>query len=180
MEMATTVKIEFEGWQETTELFKQISNDFSKRDATNIMRSAVRLSMKTVLSKARSLVAKDTGALAHSLQVEARTPNKKDMKSKYILPGDVVIGAVTTASGKQLAKMAFKNRKSNNSKFKQVGIASDARATVLEFGTSKMSARPFLRPALESSSQEVVGTLGKSLGVALEKYKAKQAKRALK
>jgi HK97 gp10 family phage protein len=179
MEMATIVKVEFEGWEETTELFKQISSDFSQKDANNIMRSAVRLSMKTVLAKARSLVAKDTGALAHSLQVEARKPRKQDFKSKYILPGDVVIGAVTTASGKQLAKMAFKNKKTD-SKFKQVGIASDARATALEFGTSKMAARPFLRTALESSAQEVTGTLGKSLGVALEKYKAKQAKRALK
>jgi len=177
MVMATVVKVEFEGWAETTELFKQISNDFGEKDASNIMRSAVRLSMKTVLEKARSLVAKDTGALAASLQVEARKTRKKDFRSKYIFPGDVVIGAVTTASGKKLAKLKFNNIKTGQ---KQVGTKSDARAMVLEFGTANMSPRPYLRPALESSAAQVTGTLGKSLGVALEKYKAKQAKRLLK
>ena len=180
MVMATVVKVEFEGWAETTELFKQISNDFGEKDASNIMRSAVRLSMKTVLEKARSLVSKDTGALAASLQVEARKPGKKDFRSKYIFPGDVVIGAVTTASGKVLAKKEFKNLKSGNSKFKQIGIKSDARAMILEFGTGQRVPKPFMRPALESSAAQVTGTLGKSLGVALEKYKAKQAKRLLK
>ena len=175
--MATVVKVEFEGWAETTELFKQISNDFGEKDASNIMRNAVRLSMKTVLEKARSLVSKDTGALAASLQVEARKTRKKDFRSKYIFPGDVVIGAVTTASGKKLAKLKFNNIKTGQ---KQVGTKSDARAMVLEFGTANMSPRPYLRPALESSAAQVTGTLGKSLGVALEKYKAKQAKRLLK
>jgi len=114
--MATVVKVEFEGWVETTELFKQISNDFGEKDASNIMRNAVRLSMKTVLEKARSLVAKDTGALAASLQVEARKTRKKDFRSKYIFPGDVVIGAVTTASGKKLAKLKFNNIKTGQNR----------------------------------------------------------------
>jgi len=175
--MATVAKVEFEGWAETAELFKQITNDFGNKDATNIMRNAVRQSMKPVLAKARSLVAKDTGALAQSLQVETRKPNKKDFRSKYIYPNDVVVGAITTASGKKLAKLKFKNIKTGQ---KQVGTKSDARATAVEFGTTNMSAKPFLRPALESSASQVTGTLGKSLGVALEKYKAKQAKRLLK
>jgi HK97 gp10 family phage protein len=177
MVMATTIKVEFEGFAETANLFKQITNDFGVKDASNIMRSAVRLSMKPVLIKARALVAKDTGALAQSLQVETRKPGKKDFRSKYIFAGDVVIGAVTTASAKKLAKLKFNNIKTGQ---KQVGTKSDARAMVLEFGTANMSPRPYLRPALESSAAQVTGTLGKSLGVALEKYKAKQVKRLSK
>jgi len=50
---------------------------FGNKDATNIMRNAVRQSMKPVLAKARSLVAKDTGALAQSLQVETRNLIKR-------------------------------------------------------------------------------------------------------
>jgi len=175
--MATVVSVQFEGWAETAELFKQITDDFGTKDATNIMRNAVRQSMKPVLAKARSLVAKDTGALAQSLQVETRKPGRKDFRSKYIFPGDVVVGAVTTASGKKLAKLKFNNMKTGQ---KQVGTKSDARATALEFGTVAMTPRPFLRPALESSASQVTGTLGTSLGVALKKYKAKQAKRVAK
>jgi HK97 gp10 family phage protein len=174
--MATVFKVEFEGFKEVDDLFRQITNDFGTKDASNMMRSAVRQSMKPVLETARSLAPKDTGALAASLQVETRIPSRKDKGSKYIYPGDVVIGAVTTPSGEKLAKTAFKNLKSG-SKFKQVGVKSDARATVMEFGTAKTPAKPYLRPALERSSSQVAGSLGKSLKIALEKYKAKQAKR---
>lgn len=175
--MATVIKVEYEGFAETQELFKQIVNDFGYKDASNIMRNAVRQSMQPVLAKAKSMVAKDTGALAESLQAETRKPQRKDKNSKYILPGDVVIGAVTTASGKVLAKKAFTNLKNTKSKIKQVGIESDGRAMFLEFGTAKRAAKPFLRPALESSAAQVAGTLGESLGAALTKYKAKQAKK---
>ena len=172
--MATVFKVEFEGFKETEELFRQITNDFGAKDASKIMRNAVRKSMKPVLSVARTLTPKDTGALAASLQVETRTPSRKDMRSKYVYPGDVVIGAVTTASGKQLAKRTFKNIKTGE---KQKGIESDARATAREFGTANVAAKPYLRPALERSASSVTASLGDSLKFSLDKYKAKQAKK---
>ena len=172
--MATIVKVEYEGFAETQELFKQIVNDFGYKDASNIMRNAVRQSMQPVLAKAKSMVAKDTGALAASLQIETRKPGKKDFRSKYILPGDIVIGTVTTASGNKLAKTKFKNVKTGE---KQTGIESDARAIAVEFGTAKMGAKPFMRPALESSSAQAASTIGEALASALIKYKAKQAKK---
>lgn len=39
----------------------------------------------------------------------------------------------------------------------------------LEFGTEKMSARPFMRPALESSADQVVSTFADKLGKQLDK-----------
>jgi len=172
--MATAFKVEFEGAQELDQLFKQIEKDFGAKDAANIMRNAVRKSMKSVLTKARSLAPKDSGALAASLQIETRKPSRKDKNSKYVYAGDVVIGAVTTASGKQLAKRKFKNLQTGE---KQQGITSDARATAMEFGTAKTPGKAYLRPALESSSTGVATSLGESLKFSLEKYKAKQAKR---
>jgi hypothetical protein len=44
-------------------------------------------------------------------------------------------------------------------------------------GSAKTPAQPYLRSALESSSSAVVNDLSKSLGTALEKYKARQAKK---
>tara|TARA_R110000868_G_scaffold40915_2_gene140518 strand:- start:117 stop:662 length:546 start_codon:yes stop_codon:yes gene_type:complete len=180
--MATSVEVKFEGWQETHELFKQITNDFGTKDASKMMRNAVRSSMKPVLAKARALAPKDTGALAASLQIETRTPNRKDLRSKYILAGDVVIGAVTTASGKKLKKglKLYDTEASYKAKkdvYKKVSVKSDARATVMEFGSAKTGAQSFMRPALESSSAVVVGSLGDALAVQLKKYKAKQAKK---
>ncbi len=184
--MATIFKVEFEGFNETENLFRQITNDFGAKDASKIMRNAVRKSMLPVLIKARSLVPKNTGALSSSLQVETRRPSKKDQNSKYIQPNDVVIGLVTTASGKSLAKKSFKNIKTGNKqkydvivknvKGKEV-ISADQRAASMEFGTSKLGQKPYLRPALESSAAVVASSLGDSLKFSLEKYKAKQAKR---
>jgi HK97 gp10 family phage protein len=145
------VKIAFYGQPEFTEVLRQMQDDFGEKDQKKILTSAMRLAMKPVLAKARNLVPKDTGALSASLRIEARKPTKRDKNSVYVSPTDTVIGTVTTASGKQLAKKTFKNIKTGK---KQKGIPSDARAYANEFGTAKMAGRPFLRPALETSSSQ--------------------------
>ena len=172
--MATKVNVEFEGFEEFKQLADQIINDFGEKDASNIMVAAARQSMRSALDAARSRVPVDTGALRASLQIEARKPRNKDRKSKYVQKGDVAIALITTAPGKKLAKMKFKNERTG---IKQVGIKSDARASIMELGSATTSAQPYLRSALESSSGTVVNDLGKTLGIALEKYKARQAKK---
>jgi HK97 gp10 family phage protein len=73
-----------------------------------------------------------------------------------------------------LAKKKFMNVKSGKI---QQGIDSDARAIANEFGTAKMPAKPFMRPAMESQGGNVVGSLSSSLKEVLQKYRAKQAKK---
>jgi HK97 gp10 family phage protein len=184
--MATVFKVEFEGFKETEELFRQISNDFGAKDASNILRNAVRKSMKPVLGAAKYLAPKDTGALAASLQVETRIPSKKDLRSRYVERGDAVIGLLTTASGKKLAKRKFTNIKTNKKESfnvitKQVNgkevFSTDQRVAAMEFGTSKIDKKPFLIPALEMSSTVVPDSIGESLKFSLEKYKARQLKK---
>jgi hypothetical protein len=119
----------------------------------------------------------DTGALAASLRIEARRPTQKDKHSRYIQTTDTVIGTVTTAPGNVLAKRSFYNYSASYKARKDIktkGIPSDARANVQEFGSYKMAAHPFMRPALESRGVEVVGSLGRILGEKLESYRAKQ------
>jgi len=176
--MATKVSVEFQGFEEFKELADQIVNDFGYKDASNIMVAAARLAMRSALDLAKSLAPVDTGGLRASLQIEARKPRNKDQRSKYIQKDDVAIALITTAPGKKLAKTAFKNERNTKSNIKQVGIKSDARATIMEFGSAKTPAQPYLRPALEGASGAVTSDLGKSLGTALEKYKARQAKKA--
>lgn len=168
------VSIKFYGQPEFTEVLRQMQNDFGEKDQQKILQNAMKVAMKPVLAKARNLVPKDTGALSASLRIEARKPNKKDKNSVYVNSSDTVIGTVTTASGKQLAKKNFKNLKTGK---KQKGIASDARAVANEFGTHKMAGKPFLRPALETSSSEMLDSLTQSLRTAISKYQAKQPKK---
>jgi hypothetical protein len=45
-----------------------------------------------------------------------------------------------------------------------------------EFGTVRMAARPYLRPALEENQNKVVDKLKANIQKQIQKYKAKQAK----
>lgn len=172
--MAIKFNVEFEGFKEFDVLAKQIAEDFGYKDAANIMVSAARLSMRSALVSAQSAAPVDTGGLRQSLQIEARKPRAKDRRSKYITENDVAIALITTAPGKKLAKKKYINQRTGSA---TVGIKSDARATVMEFGSAETPAQPYLRSALESNARTITNDLGKSLATALEKYKARQAKR---
>jgi len=182
--MADAVKISFEGFQEFTDLVNEIKEDFSVKDSKQIINKGMKLAMQPALEKSKALVPIDTGALAASLRIEARAPTGRDKRSIYVNDSDIAIATVTTAPGNVLAKTRYVNQRNpitltkKNGKSWQlqtIGITSDARAMANEFGTAKMAAHPFLRPGLESSSDQVTNLLGDSLGSALENYKSKHS-----
>jgi HK97 gp10 family phage protein len=169
--MSKIVSVQFTGVQEFEELINEMQDDFGIKDQKKILTAAVRKSMAPVLSKARQLVPVDTGGLQASLRISAKKPSRKDKRSMYVNDSDVVIGSVTTASGKQLAKKKFTNVKTGQ---KQIGIESDARAIANEFGTAQIAAKPYMRPALESTTTAVLSELGDNLRAQLLKYKSRK------
>lgn len=171
----TSFTIQGVGITEFKELLQEIREDFGPKDVKNILRNSVRLSMKPVLETARALVPKDTGQLAASLQIETRKPTSRDRASKYVTANDVVIGKVTAYIGKSAHRKTFKSSKSGA----KTEMQSDARAIAVEFGNAHNGAHPYLRPALESNATVITTNLGDSLKQALEKYKAKQARKTL-
>ena len=184
MEMADSLKIKFDGAVEFKEMLDQMRTDFGEKDARRILVTAVRKSMQPVLQNAKSLVRKDTGALEASLRIEARKPTNKDKKSVYVNDTDVVISTVTIAPPSVLAKKKFLNLQSgyantsafNKRQIKQVGIEADMRGIANEFGTAKVPAKPFLRPAMESGGQQALDSLFVSLATALGNYKSRKNK----
>lgn len=176
-----SVKFKLTGMQEFKDLLTEIREDFGVKDAKKILITAVKDAMTPVLLTAKSLAAVDTGALRESLRIEARSPNRRDKNSRYVLETDTIIGTVTTAPGNVLAKRSFYNYSASYKARKNIktkGIPSDARANVQEHGSYKMAAHPFLRPALESQGANAASSLGNKLGKRLEQYKAKQARKA--
>lgn len=186
----TKVSLVFEGFQEFDELVDEMVDQFGYKDSQKIMRSAVRQSMKSVLQMAKILAPIDTGALVSSLQIESRKPTAKDRRSKYVESNDFFLGLVTTkAFPQKLRKDFYESNKSlfesdkaaYRTAFKKVAKENlrfyDARAVAVEYGTAKMSSKPFMRPALESQSLNVINSLNDSFKVALEKKKAKPPKR---
>ena len=152
-----SVSIKLEGVGNVQAVFRELADEIGDKKANSkILIPAVRESMKPVLAKARADAPVDTGGLRRSLQVEARRPNRKDKRSKYIANTDTVISLVTTAPGKKLAKL---------------NIKSDARAIAQEFGTARHPAHPYLRAALESQSAIVINNLAGILARRIDKYK---------
>lgn len=85
--------------------------------------------------------------MKYTIRVDGRIPNGNDRKSQYVNPGDAAIAVVSV-------------------KKSAVSLAN-------EFGTKKMAAQPFLRPALESNKDRVIENLRNELGALIDVYMAK-------
>ena len=179
------------GLRELNAKLEKIANEIGdKKTNSKILVPAMREAMQPVLQMAQATAPMDTGGLRLSLQVEARRPTKKDIRSKYVNYSDSTIAIVTTASGRKLAKMSeqggLKQSKKRlaamnpdahvgafqANKFK--GIKSDARAVAQEFGTAHNPSQPFLRPAIESQKTSTVNSLAAILRRRLDTYKDKK------
>jgi HK97 gp10 family phage protein len=190
-------KAKFEGFGEFQYLLDQINQEFGVQDARkNVLVPAARNAMKIVLQAAKNNLypghGEDTGQLKRTLQVSARPVKGKDLRSKYVDPGDIVIATVS-------AKVVKKFVGSSGGGIKNIGDVSDARAIAVEYGTKnknmsvnvsgmskrsalavqrelgtvRMAARPYLRPAMEKNRDAVVERMKIELKKALEKYRSK-------
>jgi HK97 gp10 family phage protein len=183
------VTYKVEGLKDVLSVFNELSQEIGDKNAkSRILVPTVREAMKPVLTMARMNAPKDTGDLSRTLQIEARRPTRRDMRSKYINETDTVIAVVTTkAFPKKLKKEFYEanadlyetdkdayKKKLKDTK-KNLGFLSDARAIAQEFGTANMKGhQPFLRPALESQSENVAKKIGEILARRMTQYKAKQ------
>ena len=179
------VVIKLEGIGEVDKALRQLEADFGQKEsAKRVLVPAVREALRPALNQAIANAPKDTGGLALSLQIEARRPTSRDRRSKYITQTDTVMGAITTASSKKLAKMSEgKGLLSARRKLKKLGfenaeaftgVASDARAIVQEFGSATTPSTPYLRPALEANAQTTVNNLGQILARRINEYRSKR------
>lgn len=169
-------KVSVTGGQELVMMIEQMKSDFGEKETNKVLVSAVRESLAPALSKAKQLSFDGrkyaTGELAASLIIEARRPNRRDKRSAYVKETDAVIAKITTAPKNKLIKIrrALLKRAAKK-KGKQFDAQSydnsvqkfDGRAIAQEFGTAKIVARPYLRPALESTSQEVISRLANAI-----------------
>lgn len=185
--MQYSKEFQLNGIKETLEVFQQLSNEIGDKKANSkILLPAMKMAMQPVLLAAKMLVSRDTGKLADSLIIYAKRPTSKDKKSKYVSQNDAVIAKVETkpisareekefkATKKSLATKGIKVSK--KSFFEGRGRFYDARAIVNEFGTAKMAAKPFLRPAMEGQASAVLELLSLTIDQKIRQYRSKTAK----
>lgn len=171
------------GFAEFEYLLKQMDEEFGVSNTRkNVLVPASKKAMKVVLQAAKDNLypdhGLDTGQLKRTLKVTARPTKPKDLRSKYVKQGDLVIATVSAIiSGKDVsdgrAVFTEYGTKNKNMSVDVKGLSKrSASAAQREFGTVRMAARPYLRPALESKQDEVVENLKKELQIILDKYRS--------
>ena len=150
-------KIKTEGFAEFEAQLLALNNGIrSDLTARATMAKAAKVAMESVYTRVLTTAPYDEKSkgpihLRNTVRLESRIPNNKDKTSYYVNETDAVIAVVSV-------------------KKSAVSLAN-------EFGTAKMSAQPFLRPALESNIDNVLAVLKSQLGAWIPAYAAKLARR---
>lgn len=133
--------------------FKELADalrELGPRVARNALRRAVAAAATEIRNEARSRAPKDTGEMAKDIMVKRERDTKGGMSAKY---------SVFVLTGKK-SRMKGKRRDVSRDSFYW---------RFVEFGTSKMAAKPFLRPAFESRKEEAVKVIGEKLDEGIQK-----------
>jgi HK97 gp10 family phage protein len=151
---------ELEGFAEFEQQLKQMAEGFrGDLVSRNTLVPSAKIAMESVYNSAVSRAPvgekvrndKNPFHMRDTIRLDARIPNDKDKRSEYVNETDAAIAVVS--------------------------VKKSAVSLAQEFGTSKMSANPFLRIALEQSSGEVLSVLKSQLASRLPDYAAKLARK---
>jgi len=151
---------QLEGFAEFEQQLKDLAEGFrGDLVARNTLTPAAKAAMGSVLESAKSRAhvgdkprdEKNPVHMRDTIRLDARIPNAKDHMSDYVNETDAVIAVVSV-------------------KKSAVSLAN-------EFGTSKMAAHPFLRPALQENADAVITELKSQLAIRIPEYAKKLARR---
>lgn len=119
------------------------------KPAEKALRAGVRSGGNIIKKAAQQRVPIDSGTLEKSIFVKTQTKNFRQTGVMQV--------AIATQSGRTARHDAYY-------------------AHMVEFGTSKMGARPFMRPALEENTQKVINKAGQIILKRIEKEAEKLAR----
>ena len=153
--MAEESEVRLEGFAELAAAMRELG----QRAAKNALRRAVSSGAVLVRNEARANAPVDTGEMKKDIQVK-REKDQRDgpLSAKY---------SVFVRSGKK-SRLAGSGRNVDKDSFYWKFI---------EYGTSKMAAQPFMRPAFEAKKEDAVQAIGKVLDEAIQKAARELANR---
>lgn len=149
--------IKLEGFAEFEAQLKDMAQGFrADLVVRNTLAKAAGDAMKQVELSAASMAAYDgnntSGVhMRDTIRTDFRIPSSKDRQSNYVNETDAAIAVVSV-------------------KRSAVSLAN-------EFGTAKMAARPFLRPALDSNADAVLSALKERLSILIPAYALKLSRK---
>ena len=149
-------KYQLTGFAEFEQQLQEMARDFrGDLIARNTLVPAAKSAMESVMNSAKSKAKvgdkpRDADNPIHmrdTIRLDARIPSDKDKRSEFVNETDAAIAVVSV-------------------KKSAVSLAN-------EFGTKKMPASPFLRPALQENTQAVLGALKSELAQGIVDYAKK-------
>lgn len=138
--MADEVQVQLTGFREMAERLKQLP----ERVAKNALRRAVAAGAAEVRNQARANAPVDTGEMKRDIQQKREKDQRGNFMAKY---------SIFVRSGKK-SRLSGRARDVQKDSFYWKFV---------EFGTSKMPAQPFLRPAFEAKKEEALRIIGEKL-----------------
>lgn len=144
--------------------------------AVKVMQGQVRHAMKPVLERAKAMAPVDEGALRDGLAIRVLKPSQT--KKSSVMAGIVVRPPPgMTKAYRRLRRLVKEKWKQRSLKRELIRNSATWRWHFVEFGTSKMAARPFLRPAMDASADGIVTEFRKDLRKRIHKLRAKRFRR---
>ena len=144
--------------------FKELASalrELPQKVSRNALRAAVNAGATVIKKEAGVKAPKDTGALkANMYQKQVREKSGPETQTFYVGVRKGVAKYANTAANRRAGKAG--------KVYKDAGTTFYWR--FMEFGTSKMAARPFLRPAFESKKEEAVKAIAEKLDERIKKY----------
>ena len=154
------ISLDISGVRELRKALKDLPANMQKRIFKVSVDSGLRVLRKAARTNARAV--KDTGALAKSI----------DIKSK-VYPSGFTYGAVGPDRSKSYPAPAHRKTKSGT-------IRPANYAHLVEDGTSRTAAKPFLRPAFESSGETAMSAMAAGISKGLDREVKKLERKAAK
>jgi HK97 gp10 family phage protein len=140
------------------ELASALEAELPKATRKNITRRAAIDALKPLEQRAKALAPKDDGALANSITTKPAKA-KRVSRTRYASTS----GSISVMTGPTSGRGAD---------------SAGGNAAWQEFGTVKMPANPYMRPAADTEGQDTVDRLGEALAVQIDKAKARIARKA--
>ncbi|NVK56660.1 MAG: HK97 gp10 family phage protein [Alteromonadaceae bacterium] len=125
--------------------------NLKRATAKNIARKALRRAAVMLAGRFKAGVRRVSGRLIESIGVGGRLNKRQKRMARGSARSDVEIYA---------------------------GVTDDPAGAMLEFGTSRQAAKPFMRPVWQNSQSEVLGMIRDDMSVAVEKAIARDRRRA--
>lgn len=145
--MASTVTVKVEGLSDLSRRLKNLSDEVTKK----IARSATASAAGVIKKAAQAKVPVDTGNLRKNIIVKRLPKGESSLTSEHI---------VTVRQGKRTKKQ------------KDAGVRDAWYGSLVEFGTARAPAQPFMRPALDENGDKAVQAMKSTIERRLKKFES--------